>query len=88
MLPIIYAAAIFSVVTVGGLEVLRRLPNAVLRAVLFVVLCYVLLRGTFWLAGRWSLNPVELGYAWAVALLLAVAVEIVRVRRGKRSRAT
>jgi hypothetical protein len=85
LLLVIYAAAIFSVVTLGGLAALRGLKNAALRAVLFVALCYVLFKGTFWLSRQWSLDPVELGYAWALALLVLVIVgATITVRRRKQ----
>ncbi len=81
-LLIIYAAAIFSIGTVGGLMALRRLEKAALRAVFFLALCYAVLSVTFWLAARWSLDPVAVGSAWAVALAVVIAVEaVIRIRR-------
>jgi hypothetical protein len=85
LLFIMYAAAIFSVATWGGLLALRRMVIPVQRAVFFVILCVILARGTFWLSGRWSLDPVDLGIAWAIALLLVGGVEVIRVRLIKQS---
>lgn len=81
MLPVIYAAAIFSVVTVVGLAVLRPVTNLALRSVLFVALVYGALRGTFWLSRQWDLDPVNIGAAWAVALLVVAIVEATRRAR-------
>ena len=36
---------------------------------------------------RWTLNPVELGAAWAIVLLLVVAIEAFRVLRKRQSAA-
>lgn len=84
-LLIIYASAIFSIGTVSGLVVLRGLKNVALRTVVFVALCYAVLRVTFWLSRLWDLDPVELGSAWAVALVVVIAVEAaIRFRRSKR----
>lgn len=83
---LILAAVIFSVVAVGGLAALRGLSNLALRAIVFLALCYVALTGSIWLSIPWDLDPVELGYAWAVALLVVVIVEaIIRTRRHKGS---
>lgn len=84
-LLVFYATAIFSVITLGGLVALRGLRNVLLRALVFLALCYAALRVTFWLSGRWSLNPVELGIAWAVAFVVVGVVEAaIRVRRSRR----
>lgn len=84
-LPIAYAAAIFFALTLGGLMALRRLPNLAVRAIGFVLLCLACFRVTFWLDLRWNLDSVELGVAWAAALVFVVAVEAIRVWRTKRS---
>lgn len=84
-LLVVYATAIFSVVTVGGLAALRGLRNVALRAVTFLALCYAALRVTFWLSDRWSLDPVEIGIAWAVALVILIGVEAaIRIRLNKQ----
>jgi hypothetical protein len=57
------------------------------RALTFVVLCSACVKVTFWLARRWALDPVQLGAAWAVVLLLVVAIEAVRVLRKRQSTA-
>lgn len=86
-LSIILAAVIFSVVSIGGLAALRGLKILALRAILLLALCYVAFTGSLWLAIQWDLDPVELGYAWAMALLLVVGVEVTRIWRKKRSHA-
>ncbi|MFL5640066.1 MAG: hypothetical protein ACJ78M_11885 [Gemmatimonadaceae bacterium] len=84
MLPIVYAAALFSVVTFGGLAALRAITNVAARAIFFLVLCCALVKGTFWLSGRWSLNTVEIGVAWGAALLVIVGLEVMRAWRKRR----
>jgi hypothetical protein len=84
LMLVIYAAAIFSVVTLAGLAALR-LKNVALRALAFLALCYVLFKGTLWLSKQWSIDPVEVGYAWGLALALVVIIEAtIRIRRRKR----
>ena len=89
-MPIAYASAIFFALVLYGLLVLRGLPRAVSmtpRLMGFVLLCAVCVKVTFSLAKRWSLDPVQLGVAWAVALLLIVAIEGLRVLRKRQSAA-
>jgi hypothetical protein len=86
-LPIVYSAAIFFALILGGLATLRRPPNVVVRAVCFVLLCFVCFRLTLWLALQWRLDAVGAGAAWAAALVLIVAVEAIRVWRNKRGHA-
>jgi hypothetical protein len=75
-LLIVYAAPVFSALAIGGLVGLRALRgNAVPRAIFFVALCFVAVRGTFWLSRRWDLDPVGLAYAWSGALVIVVGVE-------------
>lgn len=85
MLPIAYTALILSALTVGGIVALRSLRNLAIRAVVFVLLCAVAFRLSFWLSERWDLDPVGLGYAWAVALLIVAGVEALRFWRRKRT---
>lgn len=81
-LTTIYSAAVFSVLLLGGLAVLRSQRNIVVRAILFVAICAVAVRLSFWLSVMWSLDAVALGVAWAVAFLVLVGAEaITRVRR-------
>jgi hypothetical protein len=87
---IAYASAIFFALVLYGLLVLRGLPSAVSmtpRLMGFVLLCFACVKVTFWLANRWELDPVQLGVAWAVALLLIVAIEGFRVLRKGQSAA-
>lgn len=82
MLPIIYAAAILSALALGGMLALRSVGNVAVRGIVFVLLCALVLRVSFWLSARWSLDAVEMGIAWAVVLVLVIAVEVItRVRR-------
>ena len=61
LLLVIFAVAIFSTVTIAGLAALRALrTNLVLRAILFLSLCYFVLPGSLRLAMQWDLDPVEL----------------------------
>jgi hypothetical protein len=82
---IAYSAAIFFALVLGGLLALQGLPSVIARALTFVVLCYACMRVTFWLGARWALNPVELGAAWAIVLLLVAAIEAFRVLRKRQS---
>ena len=84
-MPTAYSATIFLTLTLGGLVALRRQPNVAVRAVIFLLLCFACFKVTFWLAARWGLDPVDLGIAWGVALLVVAVVEATnRVRRAKR----
>jgi hypothetical protein len=86
LLVVIYAAVIFSVAAVSGLIVLRGVRTTTARIVLFLTLCAGLFKGTFWLSRQWGLDAVEVGVAWALALVLVVVVEAtMRVRRIKRN---
>lgn len=85
LLLVVFAVAIFSVLTIGGLVALRALrTKLVLRAILFLVLCYAAFLGSLRLAQQWELNPVELGYAWGVAVLMVAGVEWLTFWRRKR----
>ena len=80
-----YSTTIFLAITLGGLVALRRQPNVAVRGVIFMLLCFACFKATFWLAARWDLDPVDLGIAWAVALLVVAVVEATtRVLRSKR----
>jgi hypothetical protein len=88
-LLIILAAVIFSAGLVGGTYALRRLTNVALRGVVFLPLFFLGFSGSLRLGRNWDLNPVELGAAWAVALVVVVIVEAtIRVRRRKQVAAT
>ena len=85
LLLVIFAVAIFSALTIGGLAALRALrTKLVFRAFLFLVLCYAAFLGSLRLAQQWDLDPVEVGYAWAVALLVIAGVEWLTYWRRKR----
>ena len=81
-----YSSAIFFALVLGGLLALQGSPSVIARALIFVGLCLACVKATFWLARRWALDPVELGLAWAVVLLLVVAIEAFRLMR-RRQRA-
>ena len=85
MLPIVYMAAILSALTLGGLVALRSIKNVPARAIVFVVLCFVVVRVSFGLALLWNLDPVQAGAAWVVVLLLVAGVEVVRRRQSVES---
>jgi hypothetical protein len=78
MLPIVYTAVILSALTVGGLASLRSIRNVVVRAITFVLLCFVVMRVSFGLSYRWNLDAVQAGAAWGVVLLTVVIVEVIR----------
>ena len=85
---IAYSAAIYFALALGGLLALRGMPSVVsvtAKVLAFAVLCLVCFKVTFLLAKRWDVNPVELGAAWTVALLLIVAIEAGRVLRKMQS---
>jgi hypothetical protein len=85
LLLVLFAVAFFSALTIGGLAALRALrTKLVLRAILFLALCYAAFLGSMRLALQWDLNAVELGYAWAVALLVIAGVEWLTYWRRKR----
>ena len=85
LLLVLFAVAIFSALAIGGLVALRALrTKLVLRAILFLVLCYAAFLGSMRLGLQWDLHPVELGYAWAVALLVTAGVEWLAYWRKKR----
>lgn len=89
-MPIAYSAAIFFALVFGGLLALRRLPPVIsvtTRVMALVVLSLVCYRVSLFLARRWGLNLVELGFAWAVALLPIIAIEAFRHLRKKQSSA-
>jgi hypothetical protein len=85
LLLVVFAIAIFSAVTIGALVALRALRTKLLpRAILFLALCYFVFSGSLRLAVLWDLNPVELAYAWAVAVLIVAGVEWLTFWRRKR----
>lgn len=84
-LPIAYSVIIFLALALGGLAIVRTQRNVTLRAILFVLLCFTCVKGSFWLALRWGLDAVELGVAWGAVLLIVAVVEAIRFQRSKRS---
>jgi hypothetical protein len=82
---LVYSTAIFLALLLSGLVVLRRQRAVGTRVLVFLVFCFVCTRVTMWTTRGWQLLMGETAIAWVVALLLVAVVELIRVRRTKRS---